>query len=67
MDIGILISALLAAIGFLLSAIFLSVQKVSRNVEQLMINEAAHKAKLEELQRRIENIEPHKNVQYGKR
>jgi hypothetical protein len=66
MDIGILISALLAAIGFLLSAIFLSVQKVSRNVEQLMINEAAHKAKLEELQRRIENIEP-KNVQYGKR
>lgn len=68
MNYDIIISALLSVIGFFLVAIFSSLQKVSRNVEKLMINEAAHKEQLQDLERRINQIESHNNgLLYGKR
>jgi hypothetical protein len=68
MDTQVVISVLLSVIGFLLAAIFYQLQRVGRNVEQLMINEAAHKTQIEDLERRITNIESHHNgIAYGKR
>jgi cell division protein FtsB len=68
MNYDIIITALLSVIGFFLAAIFFYLQKVSRNVESLMINEAAHKEQLQDLERRINQIESQNNgLLYGKR
>lgn len=68
MDIDTIITALLSVIGFIGVTLIYQVQKIGKNVEQLMINEAARKEQLEDLERRVENIESHQNgVYYGKR
>jgi cell division protein FtsB len=68
MDISIIISVLLSIIGFFAVTIFYQLQKIGKNVEQLMINEAVRKEQLEDLERRVEKIESRNNgYSYGKR
>lgn len=69
MDISIIITALLSVIGFFAVSIYYQLQKVGKNVEQLMINEAARKEQIEDLERRVGQIESHQKngFHYGKR
>jgi hypothetical protein len=68
MDISIIITALLSVIGFIAGNIYYQVQKIGKNVEQLMIKEAVRKEQLEDLERRVEKIESRNNgYSYGKR
>jgi len=63
-----IVGVLLSIIGFFLAAIFFQLKKVASNVETLMINEATHKTKLQDLERRIENLESHQNgLRYANR
>lgn len=65
MNTELVISILLSIIGFLLIGIYNDIKKIGRNVDQLMINEAAHKERLEDYERRITHIE-HLKKAYGK-
>jgi uncharacterized protein involved in cysteine biosynthesis len=63
-----IVGVLLSVIGFFLAGIFFQLKKVASNVETLMINEATHKTKLQDLERRIEKIESQQNeFLYGNR
>lgn len=67
MDVNIIIAVLLSVIGFLLGSLYLDIKKISRNVERLMINDAATKERLEDLERRIDIVEHLKTSYNGKR
>jgi hypothetical protein len=49
----VMTTILLPCIGFLLIGIYNDVKRIARNVEQLMINEAATKEKLNEHDRKV--------------
>lgn len=57
MDPQTVISCLLTVIGFLLVGIYSEQRRMARNVEQLLINQAAIREQLEDHERRISNLE----------
>jgi len=65
MTTEIIISILLTIIGFFLAGIFYEQRRTSRNVEQLLINQAAIKEQLSDHERRIERIELLKPTPHG--